>query len=366
MVRKLPQLTIWASAIAVAALQIGGSLGAAHEQPDRLAIDGLAIGLLVVGPLALAFRDRRPLLAAAVPILAADVYIGRGYPFGPIFVSVIVGLFVGVLAGERHRTWIVAAAGLTGYPIAGWLLHGPHEPSALHLTIGAGWIVVVLAIADVTRVQRSEAAERSRRRASEDRVRIARELHDVLAHNISMINVQAGVALHLRDEHPDQAWTALANIKDASRQALQELRSALDVLRYGNERAARAPAPGLAELEELIEGVRAGGLLVRTEVAGIPVALPAPVDLVAYRIVQEALTNVTRHSRAREVTIRIGYGDDLSIEVLDDGDGGPVVAGNGVVGMRERAAALDGVLDIGPRPGGGFAVVATLPLLVPS
>jgi signal transduction histidine kinase len=361
----MPKFAIWASALAIAVFQIGGSFGAAGEQPDRLGIDGWAVALLILGPLALAVRDRWPLLGAAIPLAAADLYLGHGYPYGPIFISVIVGLFYGILAGERRRTWMIAALGLLGYPLAARLGSGPHI-AVLHLTVIAAWIVVVLVVADLARTRRLELAERTRRRTSEERLRIARDLHDVLAHNISMINVQAGVALHLIDERPEQARTALANIKEASREALHELRSALDVLRYGDERAVRAPAPGLAELEGLVDGVRAGGLDVRTEIVGIRVPLPAAVDLAAYRIVQEALTNVTRHARARVATVRIRYGDDLVIEVLDNGRGGPVVAGNGVVGMRERAAALGGKVEVGPNPGGGFGVVATLPLLVRS
>jgi signal transduction histidine kinase len=365
-VRRMPPLMMWVSALAIGVFQVGGSFGAAHEQTDRLSIDGLAIALLVIGPMALAVRGRWPLLAAAVPLAAADIYIGLGYPYGPIFVSVIVGLFYAVLVGERHRTWVLAGLGFLGYALAERLGHGHSIPPLLHLAGVAGWMMVVLAVADVTRTRRLEAAERSRRRTSDERLRIARDLHDVLAHNISLINVQAGVALHLIDERPEQARTALANIKDASREALHELRSALDVLRYGDERAVRAPAPGLAELEGLVDGVRAGGLEVRTEITGAPVTLPTPVDLCAYRIVQEALTNVTRHARARTATVRIRYGDDLVVEVHDDGRGGTVVAGNGVVGMRERAAALGGKLEVGPDPSGGFGVVATLPLLVRS
>jgi signal transduction histidine kinase len=353
------------SAVVIGVIQVAGSFGAAHEQSDRLAVDGWAVALLIVGPAALAVRDRWPLVGAAVPLVAADVYLGRGYPYGPVFLSVIVGLFYGIFAGERRKTWMVAGFGLLAYPLAAWVEGGPHVP-LVHLTAVVAWVVVVLVVADLVRTRRLEFAERARRRTSDERIGIARDLHDVLAHNISMINVQAGVALHLIDERPEQARTALANIKDASREALHELRSALDVLRYGDERAVRAPAPGLAALEGLVSGVRAGGLEVRTEIAGNPVPLSTAVDLAAYRIVQEALTNVTRHANARAVTVRIDYGDDLVIEVQDDGRGGSVVPGNGVVGMRERATALGGTVEIGPRPGGGFGVVATLPLLVRS
>jgi len=356
---------VWGSALLIAFVQVVGSFGAARGQPDRLDIDAFAVVLLLVGPLALAFRDRWPLVGAAGPLFAADVYLARGYPYGPIFLSVIVGLVSAVLAGERRRVWVVAGLGLVGYPLVAHVIDGPN-PGLAHLAAVAGWLIVILAIADVVRTRKVEAAERSRRRASDERVRIARDLHDVLAHNISLINVQAGVALHLMDDQPEQARTALAHIKTASRDALQELRSALDALRYGDERATRAPAPGLADLDRLVESVRAGGLDVRVDIGPDLGPLPKPVDLAAYRIVQEALTNVRRHAGARTTVVRIRDGEQLTIEVLDDGRGGAAGEGNGIVGMRERATALGGTLDAGPRPTGGFAVRASLPLPVRS
>ncbi|MEA3018941.1 MAG: hypothetical protein QOI47_465 [Actinomycetota bacterium] len=361
----MPPLAVWASALVVGVVQVSGSFGAAHDQPDRLTIDGLAVGLLLLGPAALAVRDRWPLVAAGVPLLAADVYLGRGYPYGPVFLSVIIGLATAVLVGERHRVWFLSALGLVGYPLAAWIFGGGSGgPPVWHLVLVAGWVAVVLAVADLVRSRRLETIERLRRRTSEERLGVARDVHDVLAHNISMINVQAGVALHLFDERPEQARTALANIKDASREALHELRAALDVLRYGDEGAVRSPAPGLSDLDRLVDMVRSSGLEVRTQFSGVPIALPPTVDLAAYRIVQEALTNVTRHARARAAVLSVRYGDTLVVEVADDGRGGTVVAGNGIIGMRERAAALGGAVDAGPMPSGGFRVTATFPLAV--
>jgi signal transduction histidine kinase len=360
--RRVPPIAIWASALGLAAVQVVGSFGAAHDQPERLPIDATAVALLLVGPAASAMRDRWPLLAAGAALAATDIYLGLGYPYGPVFLSVVVGLVTAVLAGRRRGAWMLAALALLAFPLAASLGERTPSPSWLHVVVVAGWLAVVLAVADVVRARRFEAAERARRRVSEQRLRIARDLHDVLAHNISMINVQAGVALHLIDEQPDQARTALANIKDASKEALHELRSALDVLRYGDEGAARAPVPGLAELDRLVEGVRAGGLDVRTEISGVQVPLPAAVDLAAYRIVQEALTNVTRHARARSVVVRVRYGDELVVEVVDDGRGGVALPGNGIVGMAERAAGLGGSIEAGPATGGGFGVVASIPV----
>jgi signal transduction histidine kinase len=196
-------------------------------------------------------------------------------------------------------------------------------------------------------------------------MRIARELHDVLAHNISLINVQAGVALHLMDEQPGQSRSALQAIKQASNDALGELRSVLDILRQGDEAPPRAPASGLASLDRLVAGAEATGLPVSAKVEGTPRPLPAGTDLAAFRIVQESLTNVTRHAGPASATVLVRYGkDDLTVQVDDNGKGaGPNGAGgNGIRGMRERVAALGGELTTGPRPGGGFRVLARLPI----
>jgi signal transduction histidine kinase len=200
---------------------------------------------------------------------------------------------------------------------------------------------------------------------------VAQELHDVLAHNISLINVQAGVALHLIDERPEQARTALAAIKQASKDALGELRSVLGVLRAPDDEPPRAPTPSVTRLDGLVSQAAAAGLTVDVEVDGTPRPLPASVDLVAFRIVQEALTNVSRHAAsARSVRVRITYTDEgVTVEVDDDGRPGgqphasaTVGTGSGIRGMRERAASLGGTLEAGPRVGGGFHVGATLPL----
>lgn len=365
---RLPRPVVLLSALGVGIFQVAGTFGAAHEQTDRKAVDALAIALVLVGPIALSMRDRRPLLVMAASVMAADVYIGLGYPYGPVFVSAAVSLFVAVQAGRRRGAAILGTVGYVGYIIASSV--DPKADDGLrlaHFALVAGWLAVLLTISELVRVRRAQSAERQRiaqdderRRVAEQRLLLAQELHDVLAHNISLINVQASVALHLIDDKPEQARPALLNIKVASHDALQELRTALDVLRRG-EAAPRAPAPTLDDLDSLITGVRASGLDVQTEVDGFARPFPAAVELAAYRIVQEALTNITRHARARHVTVRLGYHDAVDIEVLDDGVGGVAQTGNGILGMRERAAALGGSVDAGPRHGGGFRVAAHLP-----
>jgi len=368
-----------AVAVLVAVAQLGLTPLAARNQPHRQPLDLVAFALLAVGPVALLWRRRSPVGVLAVVMAACVVYFALGYPYGPAWLALIVALWTAVTGGARRAAWAIAFVGLVAYfALAPVFDRGAPVASVPAVIAHLGWLLVVLAVAEVALAarQRRQAAERSRaeearRRAGEERMRIARELHDVLAHNISLINVQAGVALHLMDEQPGQSRSALAAIKQASNDALGELRSVLDVLRQGDEAPPRTPASGLAHLDRLVAGAQATGLQVRTRVEGTPRPLPAGTDLAAYRIVQESLTNVTRHAGPASATVLVRYGpDDLTVQVDDDGrgpaapgNGGPGTStGNGIRGMRERVAALGGELAAGSRPGGGFRVQARLPL----
>jgi signal transduction histidine kinase len=365
----------WVSALAIGLFQLVGSFGAAGNQPERRGIDAVAVVLILAGPVALAVRDRWPLVAVAVSLASVDLYLGLGYPYGPIFLSVVIALYSAVQVGQRRATWLLAALGYAGYAVASWLdPRAEPDQGFLHLALVAGWLVGVLAVSELVRMSRANAAERARlqqedeeRRRNTQRLALAQDLHDVLAHDISLINVQAGVALHLLDEHPEQARPALTTIKEASRDALHELRAALDVLRRGDG-APRAPAPTLADLDTLVGAVRAGGLDVEMDRGSLPSGLPAEVELAAFRIVQESLTNVSRHARATRAAVRLrGEDGRLTVEIEDDGAGGPArratsTPGMGISGMRRRAEALGGTLDAGPRAGGGFRVIAALPL----
>jgi signal transduction histidine kinase len=213
-----------------------------------------------------------------------------------------------------------------------------------------------------TEARRAREQE-ARQRANEERLRIARELHDVLAHNITTINVQSGVALHLIDEQPEQARTALEAINEASADALREVRSALSALRGDGEQPPRTPTAGLDGVDELVSRACAAGLEVSIDVRGNRRPLPASVDLAAFRIVQESLTNVVRHAQATAATVQLAYGaGELTVQIDDDGRGGAAAnGGSGILGMRERAAALGGRLIAGPGPRGGFRVSAHLP-----
>ena len=367
-----------AVAVLVGVVQLALTTAAAHRQLDRQALDLVAYLLLAAGPVALYWRWRSPVLVLAVVMAACVLYFALGYPYGPAWLALIVAFWTAMTGGARRAAWVTALAGLVAYfTLAAVFDRGAPVASVPAVLAHLGWLLVVLAAAEVAVAgrQRRQAAERTRaeevrRRSGEERMRIARELHDVLAHNISLINVQAGVALHLMDEQPGQSRSALVAIKQASNDALGELRSVLDVLRQGDEAPPRTPASGLAHLEGLVAGAEATGLQVRTRVEGTPRPLPAGTDLAAYRIVQESLTNVTRHAGPASATVLVRYGpSDLTVRVDDDGRGPPPPGGksgndngNGIRGMRERVAALGGELTTGPRPGGGFRVQARLPL----
>ncbi|MFF4353077.1 histidine kinase [Streptomyces sp. NPDC001530] len=367
----------WRSTVLVTAFVLLGSNFAAHSQEgDRAPLDLFARALLLVGCGLLLWRQRRPVLVAFGTAAAAMIYLGAGYPYGPVFLTVAVGCFSAVVAGHRRAAWTAVAMLWVGHVLVGhWLYRwlppsgdGP-APWGQELVI-ATWIVAIVALSELVRVRREqwarERAERARsaqRRADEERLRIARELHDVLAHSISVINVQAGVGLALLDSDPEQARTALTTIKAASKEALGEVRQVLDTLRAPGE-APRAPAPGLDRLPELVEQAAGAGLTV--EVEGEVPKLPPGADLAAFRIVQEALTNVVRHSGSRHARVRLeSAAGALRLRIDDDGPATGVEAGgsgNGLAGMRERAAALGGTIEAGPRDDGGFRVLAVLPL----
>ncbi|SDS97695.1 sensor histidine kinase [Jiangella sp. DSM 45060] len=321
--------------------------------------------LMIVACGALAFRRRHPIGVGIVTLVASGVYYPAVNPDGAILVTLVIALFTLATLGRP-----VVASVLSGLAVVGSAFGeygteaSPLGPPGMFLLVG--WLVAAVAIGAVMRGTRREREEALRRRATEERLRIARELHDVLGHNISLINVQAGAALHAlsRDGDDGPAAEALTAIKETSREALRELRGTLGVLRQVDEAAPTEPAPGLWRLPELAERSRAAGLAVDVSTDGEPVGLRPAVDLAAFRIVQEALTNATRHAGAGRVAVRIGYGrDDVTVDVSDDGRGAGTRAddGSGIDGMRSRAAALGGTLDAADRPEGGFRVTARLP-----
>ena len=342
----------------------------------------LGYGLLIAGAAALLVRRQHPVAALAGTVIPAFAYDLLNYPGGLCTIAVGVALFSVADAGHSRAGVGAIVAVVGGFLAIGAVLGRGHVIDLVTALWFAGWLVASLILGETTRSrrayleeveQRALEAERSRedlalRRAGEERIRIARELHDVLAHRISMISVQSGVGAHLLDRDPGQARIALAAVNKASKEALQELRATLGLLRQVDGPEPRSPAPGLAQVERVMASTTAAGIEVRLDVSGQPRDLPTGVDLAAYRIIQESLTNVIRHARAATARIAIAYGRaDVVIEIEDDGRGvedhsAEAGGGNGLLGMRERAAAVGGDLEAGPRAAGGFRVRARLPI----
>jgi signal transduction histidine kinase len=352
----------------IGAATLGGTANL-FRLPGSLGALGWA--LLVVGPVALVARRRHPLPVLWVCLAAAVAPSGTGLAH----VSLVVAVFTAATAGKRYQAWLAQGIAFCYVIWIGPLAYGYAVPPVNDALTLAGWLLAILIAAEATRIRGERAAATrasrqidQRRHQSEERLRVARDLHDVIGHNISLINVQASMGLDLMDSQPEQARAALSAIKSASKEALEELRTMLTTLRQDDDDAPRSPAPGLDRLPELIELTRAAGLAVEVETAGKAPPMPAAVHLAAYRIVQESLTNVARHAGRARVTVRVSYDDtNMHVEIDDDGTapsggGSPLGTGSGITGMRERAAALGGDLSAGFRHGGGFRVSARLPV----
>ncbi len=358
--------------VVVGAFTTFGTIRASAGQPGPQ-LDGLGIALLLASAAALVVRRWNPPAVLAFTAAAACTYLVLGYPYGPVFLPPLVALCSAVVSGHRRAAYVLTALAFAVLLVV-HLLRTPDQPPPL---FGAGgWLsslAIVIAACEWWRARRERLAqarlaqeEAQRRRGSEERLRIARDLHDALGHHVSLINVQAGVALHLMDDDPEQARSALAAIKQSSGQLLREMRATLGVLRGVDEAPPRQPVSGLARLEDLLDENRSAGLPVDLEVVGTPRDLPPSVDHTAYRIVQEALTNTRRHAGPARASVRLRYDEEgVVVQVEDDGagTGSPTEpsGGNGLPGMRERATAIGGSLSAGPRDGGGFHVMATLP-----
>src|SRR6516162_4896408 len=362
--------------LVVLAVQLTGAAvanGRMHIFNPPHALGALGWVLLAAGPVALVARRRHP-----VPVLWVNVAgtLPWSSAAGWAHISFIIAFFAAATAGKRYSAWLALAICFTWAIWLAPLIYGYAIPASNDALMLAGWTVAVAIAAEAYRLRAERvAATRAsrqidqRRQQSEERLRVARDLHDVIGHNISLINVQASMGLDLMDSQPEQARAALSAIKSASKEALEELRAMLTAVRQDDDAAApRSPAPGLDRLPELIELTRAAGLSVDVEVAGKAPPLPAAVHLAAYRIIQESLTNVARHAGRARVTVRVTYDDaDVHVEIDDDGPApspgaSAIGTGSGITGMRERATALGGYLSAGFRQGGGFRVSAWLPV----
>jgi signal transduction histidine kinase len=345
----------------------------------RLAAGQIAFSAVVWGVLAL--RRRYPLAVLAVSSAATALSVALNEARGLSTLAVVIAVYT--VAVSTNRLTAVLAGSFTGLVLVGGALYSTRgtvlDPEKVVLILWSGLAAAVgdairshrdYVLAAEERARRAEQSrdEETRRRLAEDRLRIARELHDIMAHHIAVINVQAGVAGHVLRSDPAGAQEALGHVRRASQTVLDELGTVLRVLRENEEAPAPTePVPGLGRMEELIESFRGAGLRVTWRRAGQTYRLPAPVDLAAYRLLQESLTNAHKHG-GDSVRIELSYRpEQLTVEV--DNEAAPerrglrsvVGTGYGLLGMRERVSAAGGRMQAGPRPGGGFRIRAVLP-----
>ncbi len=359
-------ITAWATAVGVAALMLGTGLSGPHPSGGR---ELLGAVLLVIGGLAPAAHRRAPLMVLAVTGVCAVGCLAAG--FDTLAVSYLVAVYGAVRAGHRTITLgvsvgLVAVLHLTALIF----LEGPvgETTAQARHTLELAWLIAAFAAGEAVRQaeRRADEAERTReetarRRADEERLRIARELHDSLTHQISVVKVQSEVAVHVARRRGEPVSEALLAIQEAGREASRELRATLEALRDDDT----APPHGLDHIPGLVEGFRGTGLETTLTITGQPHSVPAAVSRTAYRIVQESLTNVIRHAAATTTSVLIDYRQDaLAVRVDDNGKAtvrSPPTPGLGLRGMRERVAALGGRLLTEPRSSGGFTVQAVLP-----
>ncbi|MFU8872739.1 sensor histidine kinase [Micromonospora sp. SL4-19] len=385
----------------VAVMQVQGTLAKPEEVGSRPLTDFGHLGyvLLIVSGLVLAMRRRWPAPVFITTALVSLLYFAIGFSDGPGWIGLFVALYTLTAYGDGRRSLMIAGVGVTVLS-TGWLIAAADiEPKA-----AIGWVffriaasIMAAALGESARSRRviaAEALERARQaertreeearsRVDAERLRIAREVHDTVAHAIAIINVQAGVTAYLLDKRPERAREALVIIEQTSAQALHEMRAILGVLRSPDN--GRVPHPGLGQINELTTVAREAGLDIKLEVSSSAAPLPSTVDTTAYRILQESITNVIRHVGPTRVTVALDYGtDSLEVRVANEdgqnasGDnttdpearaehraaiGSSAEPGRGIVGMRERCGLLGGELTAGPRPSGGFEVRARLPLV---
>jgi signal transduction histidine kinase len=350
MLRLVPEwLSDLVLTLAVATVAVGN---ATHHSHPRV-----AVSIALVGSLALLRRRQNLLPVLVIETVLAAVLVAYGVYWLLPGVAVAVGTVAATM--PRERSLQLTGLSVGALSVAG--LVGPHQP-AQRLIPSVILVAVAWFIGDRKQAVDREREERSKRAVLAERARIARELHDVISHNVSVMVVQAAAGHDVFDTHPERARSALSAVEETGRRALAELRKLLDV---GEDGDGTAPQPGLALVDELAERVRGAGLEVELTVEGTPRAVPEALDLSAYRIVQEALTNTLKHAHASRAEVRVRYEPDaLEVEVSDDGIGptGSAGDGRGLIGMRERVSLFGGELLAGATAAGGFLVRARMPL----
>jgi signal transduction histidine kinase len=346
-------------------VQVPAAIGIAVWSGTAPLTAAVQIALAAAGALALlgARRFPGPTVAVIAALALADLLLTPDA--GPPYIALAFAIVLGIARGALIWTGVSLGVAWLAAVVLGSLAGLDWHPFRVAITTAA--LAVCVSIGWFARVRRArlaayrvEAAERRQRAEERERVRIARELHDVIGHALSQIHVQASVGLHLMDRDPEQARSALGTIKATSKDALEEVRSVLGVIRDGE--APLAPQAELAQLPRLVSGAQAPGLEVELDdrLAERP---GRAVQFAAYRIAQEALTNVVRHAGASRAVVRVArIGDEFRLTVEDDGRGGAEAdPGSGLLGMRERAALLGGEVEVAERDGGGTTVVAHLP-----
>lgn len=369
---------VW-SVLACAALYACGLMASAVHMPSALSPGGLTVGSVTYLSLAVfAVTRRAPLVPVAVSLGGSLVLMAAGISDLALAAALIVAMFAYSLRSERTPAITITGA-VVMLLLAGHLLFNMHSVNGWSDVAAIPWAALAAAIGQAVRTKRAHQAmleerarraeqtreQEARRRVQEERLRIARELHDAVGHQVALISVQSGAMGYLLDSDLDKARESLAHIQRASEAALEELRLTVGLLRQPGDLEPTEPAGGLGRLDELIGSFTATGLEVTCDVTGPVRPLPEAVDLTAYRVVQESLTNTAKHAAGAAASVRLAFRPGvLALSVEDDGP--PVHAvspeGHGIIGMRERAAALGGWLSAGPRSDGGFRVLAELPL----
>ncbi|MEU2746796.1 sensor histidine kinase [Streptomyces collinus] len=352
---------------------------------DPPAQDKAGVVLMGLACLALLRHRANPRTVVVITTGCTVTAVVMGYLLTPLLLApIMAGLYWLATLTDRRTTRVYGVGTMVAVIVAAVLTDSMDHLSLLLRTIGPFfWLMLPLAAGNMTRLRRAylqavqaraEHAERTREeearlRVTEERMRIARELHDVVAHHMALANAQAGTAAHLALTRPEQTQKILDDLTGTTSSALRELKAALGLLRQDGEVAGSGPldpSPGLSRLPELVSACGSAGLKVTVDTEGEPQPLSPGVDLTAYRIVQEALTNVTKHATAEAARVLLTYaGSRLLITVSNDGPSKPEAArgrGFGVMGMRERALSIGGELCAGPRPQGGFEVTTALPL----
>jgi signal transduction histidine kinase len=349
-----------AFALLATVISVVGSAVATRITDTDHAIDVLGLVLAAGAGLALLARRRWPLAALGATTAFTTTYLLLNYPYGPIVFTFVAAIYA---VGRYEPLKMSVPAAIAGWAV--FIIHLLTNKSAIPggggLIPATGFVLIPLALGVIVRTNRESSernrAEAIRERVSNERLRVAQEVHDVVGHGLAAIKMQADIALHLLSKKPEQAEIALKAISQTSTEALDELRATLTVVR------GRAPAPGLGLLPDLTDRMSHAGVEVRLNVVGTERDLPAAVDLAGYRIVQESLTNVLKHSSVKRATVRVGYEpSEVQIKVSNP-SAEPVLpsAGFGIPGMRERVTALGGQFSAGPTDDGLFEVRAVIP-----